>query len=93
MTPDAPGQTPTKDRTIFSLLSAVKWVQRYADSDTKMKPRWAKLIIVLNDAATGQINLPEARTAFHIAMMAEGWAMPDELEQPDIFTPPDTDLP
>jgi hypothetical protein len=93
LAPDAPGQTPARDRTIFSLLSAVKWVQRYVDSDTKAQPRWAKLIAILNAAAIGQIDLPEARAALHIAMMAEGWVMPDELEQPDIFPSTPTDLP
>jgi hypothetical protein len=85
LTPDAPGQTPAKDRTIFSLLAAVKWVQRYVDSESKDTPRWSKLIGVLQSAAFGQIEPSELRTTLHVALMAEGWAMPDELEQSDVF--------
>jgi hypothetical protein len=91
--PDAPGQTPAKNRTIFSLLAAIRWVQRYVDSEAKTTPRWAKLIAVLNEATLGQIEPPEVRTALHVALMAEGWAMPDELEQPDVFPSTHTDLP
>lgn len=91
--PEAPGQTPAKDRTIFSLLAAIRWVQRYVDSETKATPRWAKLIAVLRGATVGEIEPPEVRTALHVALMAEGWAMPDELEQPDIFTSGRADSP
>jgi hypothetical protein len=90
--PNAPGQTPAKDRTIFSLLAAIKWVQRYVDSEAKTTPRWAKLIVVLNEATVGQIDPSEVRTALQVALMAEGWAMPDELEQPDVFPPTNTDV-
>ncbi|KAA0069944.1 hypothetical protein CIW50_28350 [Tardiphaga sp. P9-11] len=83
--PGAPGQPPAKDRTIFSLLAAIRWVQRYVNSEAKTTPRWVKLIAVLNDATAGRIDPPEVRTALHVALMAEGWAMPDELEQPHVF--------
>jgi hypothetical protein len=91
--PEAPGQTPARNRTIFSLLAAIRWVQRYVDSEAKTTPRWAKLIAVLNDATVGKIEPPDVRTALHVALMAEGWAMPDELEQPDIFTSGRADSP
>jgi hypothetical protein len=91
--PEAPGQTPARNRTIFSLLAAVRWAQRYVDSEAKTTPRWTKLIAVLDEATLGKIEPPEVRTALHVALMAEGWAMPDELEQPDIFTSGRADSP
>jgi hypothetical protein len=83
--PGAPGQTPAKDRTIFSLLAAIRWVQRYVDSEAKATPRWSILIGAFQKAAAGQIEPPDVRSALHVALMAEGWAMPDELEQPYVF--------
>jgi hypothetical protein len=74
LNPDAPGQTPTGDRKLLSVVSALNWVQRYVGSDLQASAQWLDVVAKLNAANEDAARTVEARNAFHDAMIANGYA-------------------
>ena len=74
LTADAPGQTPTGDRKLLSVVSALRWVQRYVGSETRASPQWLDVVSRLTAASEDSVSTIDARNALHDAMVAHGWA-------------------
>lgn len=74
LTADAPGQTPTGDRKLLSVVSALRWIQRYVGSETRASPQWIDVVSRLTAASEDSASTVDARNAFHDAMIAHGWA-------------------
>ncbi|KZD23183.1 hypothetical protein A4A58_07295 [Tardiphaga robiniae] len=74
LTTDAPGQTPTGDRKLLSIVSALRWIQRYVGSETRASPQWIDVVSRLTAASEDPVSTVDARNALHDAMVAYGWA-------------------
>ncbi|WNV08254.1 hypothetical protein [Tardiphaga sp. 709] len=74
LTADAPGQTPTGDRKLLSVVSALRWIQRYVGSETRASPQWIDVVNRLTAASEDPVSTVDARNALHDAMVAYGWA-------------------
>ncbi|WP_441228635.1 hypothetical protein AB7813_24895 [Tardiphaga sp. 20_F10_N6_6] len=74
LTADAPGQTPTGDRKLLSVVSALRWIRRYVEAETRASPQWVDVVSRLTAASEDSASTVDARNAFHDAMVAYGWA-------------------
>jgi hypothetical protein len=74
LTADAPGQTPTGDRMLLSVVSALRWIQRYVGAETRASPQWVDVVSRLAAASEDPVSTVDARNALHDAMVAHGWA-------------------